>query len=244
MSPYVANFLFESANFLLLVGGLGWALFKPVRKALEDEKTRDAKEREDIERLRSEVDALTEAAKQARAAVDEELEARRKVVLDAAKQQAAGILEEARAAAGAHRAALRDELARTRQAEVVGVAESVGRLAARSVSALLQTLEGPSLDDALVRAACAELESMAARPEGAWVQVEAARPLDDAQRGRIAAALGQPFEPRVVPELGAGVRITTPSGQVDATATSLARRAAVVVRDLATAEVGGEVGSC
>ena len=233
MSPYVANFLFESANFLLLAGGLGWALFKPVRKALADERTRHAQEREEVERLRAEAEALAEAAKQARAAADEELKARRKEVLDAAKAKAAALLEEARAAERTEREALRDELARTRQAEVAALADAVGRLAARSVSTLLQTLEGPSLDAALVRAACAELQGT---EPAAWVRVEAARPLDEAQRGWIAQALGQPFEVRVVPELGAGVRITTPAGQVDATAISIARKAADAARELATAE--------
>ena len=42
-------------------------------------------------------------------------------------------------------------------------------------------------------------------------------------------ALGTTFEQRVVSELGAGVRVTTAAGQIDATALSVARQAASAV---------------
>jgi hypothetical protein len=44
--------------------------------------------------------------------------------------------------------------------------------------------------------------------------------------------LGGPVTERVVPELGAGVRVTGPGGQVDATAASIARKAGEVVAGL------------
>ena len=37
MSPTLANFIFETVNFLLLAAALGWVLYKPVRHALDAE---------------------------------------------------------------------------------------------------------------------------------------------------------------------------------------------------------------
>jgi len=38
VAPWVVNFLFETVNFLLLVGALGWLFFKPVGAALDAER--------------------------------------------------------------------------------------------------------------------------------------------------------------------------------------------------------------
>ena len=100
-----------------------------------------------------------------------------------------------------------------------------------SGSTTTKVLPGPSLDLALVRAATRELASLppAALRSGL---VEVARPLEPEARSLLGGALGVSFEARVVEELGAGVRVTTSAGQVDATASALARRAARVVGEL------------
>ncbi|HUB06711.1 MAG TPA: hypothetical protein VMB50_06910, partial [Myxococcales bacterium] len=55
------------------------------------------------------------------------------------------------------------------------------------------------------------------------------RPLEPETTRLVAAALGREPEVRVVADLGAGVRVTTPAGQVDATAAAIARQAARAV---------------
>lgn len=228
MSPALANFLFEAANFLLLAAGLGWLLFKPVRRALDGERERHAKDAEEQQRLRSEAEALARDARAVRDAADRELAQRRGEILAAAQKDAARIVEEARETQAAARRALEKELADARNAQAAALADTVGRIAGESVAALLDALKGPSLDAALVRAACVELRALP-DPARASALVEGAHPLDAEARTLLDEALGHRFQERTVPELLAGVRVTTPGGQVDATARSLARHAARAV---------------
>jgi F-type H+-transporting ATPase subunit b len=235
VAPWLATFLFEAVNFLLLVGALGWLFFKPVRAALDAERDRRAKEEGEAAEQRAQAAAL---AKEARAVLEEgrrETERRRAEILAAAEQQAARIREEARQALEEQRRTFARELEASRQAQAGAVAETVGRIAAASVRHLLEALDGPSLDLALVRGACKEVRTL---PEAARraATVESARPLDSESRRLLEEALGAAFAERTVAELGAGIRITTAAGQVDASALALARRAA---RDLAAAATGG-----
>lgn len=230
MSPALTNFLFEAANFLLLAAVLGWVLFKPVRRALDSERERHDQELEESKRLRAEAESLANEARAQRDAAAREADARRRESLGAARREAAAIVETARQAQLAARRRLERELAVRREAEGARLAESVGRIAAESVRRLLRALEGPLLDAALVRAARAELDAVPQDARRAAV-VECARPLDDDSRALLERVLGDGFQERIVRELGAGVRVTTPAGQVDATALSLARRAAVAVKN-------------
>lgn len=231
MSTTLANFLFEVANFLLLAAGLGWLLFKPIRKALDAERQRHQQQDEESRRQRAEAESWTAEVRDARRRAERELDDHRKELLAAAQSEAAALLDEAKAARRAERRALEDELATLREGETQALAEAVGRLAAGAVRELLDVLPGPSLDLALVRAACRELGSLPAAARSSAV-VECARPLEAEARTLLRSTLGGPLEARVVEELGAGIRITTPAGQVDATATALTRRAARVVSAL------------
>lgn len=76
-----------------------------------------------------------------------------------------------------------------------------------------------------MRAACRELGEV---PEDARRQsrVETARPLEAEARRMLSDVLGEDFREEVVADLGAGVRVTTRRGQVDASAAALAREAA------------------
>ena len=232
MSPTLTNFLFEAANFLLLAAALGWLLFKPVRRALDSERDRHQQEARETERLQAESAALAKQAHDSRQAAARELEAMRQVELEAAQKEAARIVEEARKVQSEQRKTFEQELRIARDVEAAGAAEAVGRIAAASVRRLLDELDGPSLDQALVRAACDELSGLAASARSRAL-VECARPLDAASRETLAAALGGSFEERVIPELGAGVRVTTPAGQVEASAVGLARETAAAVRAIA-----------
>lgn len=228
MSPTLANFLFEAANFLLLAAALGWILFKPVRRVLDEERERHTKEEEEQRRLRSEAEDLARDAREVREAVDRETAERRSEILAAAQKEAARIVEEARRTQAAERRTLEQELTTSRNAQAAALAETVGRIAGESVARLLEALEGPSLDVALVRAACAELRALPSSARDSAL-VESAHPLDAEARRLLGGALGDGFKERTVAELLAGVRVTTSAGQVDATALSLARHAAQAV---------------
>lgn len=238
MSPFLANFLFEAANFLLLAAALGWILFKPVRRALDAEAARRAGEETERARLRADADAAAREARGARDAAEREAAETRQTALAAARAEAAAIVEDARKERARERGVLERELAASRAAEAAALAEAVGRIAAGSVQRLMAELQGPSLDLALVRAACAEL---AALPGGVRrpVVVESARPLGADARGLLEAVLGGGYEVRIVGELGAGVRVTSPAGQVDATPASFARQAARALADVAAAPAEG-----
>lgn len=231
MSPTLTNFLFAAANFLLLALALGWALFKPVRRALDAERDRYARQEEESGRLRAEAEVLAKEARAARETAAGAIEQARRDALAAAQKEASSILEAARALERAERQAFEQELAARRAEATMQLAEAVGRLAADSLRRLLDSLQGPSLDAALVRAACAELAGFP--PEVRHTAfVESARPLDAEARGLLGNVLGDPVRERVNAELGAGVRLTTSAGTIDATAASLARRAARAVSAL------------
>jgi F0F1-type ATP synthase membrane subunit b/b' len=240
MSPALTNFLFEAVNFLLLAAVLGWLLFKPVRRALDAERARHDREVEESKRLRAEAESLANDARAAKTAAGHEADERRRETLEAARQEAAEIVEAARKAQLDERRRFEQELSSRREAEASALADVVGRIAAESVRSLLHTVEGPELDAALVRAARAELDAVPREARKAAV-VESARPLDAKSRSLLQAALGDGFRERVVPELGAGVRVTTPAGQIDATATSLARQAASTLKRAAAADEMGVV---
>lgn len=243
MSPALANFLFEAANFLLLAALLGWVLFKPVRRALDAERERYEREKKESERLRAEAEAQKQEAHLVLQAAQHQVDERRQEILATAKKQAAELLEQARETEHAERQALREELKAARKAETAALAEAVGGLAAEAVGRLLESLAGPSLDLSLVKAAC---EQLVALPTEALrsAMVESAHPLDEEQRALLQKVLGSEFRERVVAELGAGVRVTTPGGQVDATGVSIARRASQAVASLKSApteQKGAEV---
>jgi F0F1-type ATP synthase membrane subunit b/b' len=238
VSPVLANFLFEAANFLLLAVVLGWVLFKPVRRALDRERERHDKEVGESQRLRAEAESLAKEARAAKEAATREADERRRESLETARREAAEIIEIARKAQLAERRRFEQELAVRREAEAANLAEAVGRIAAASVRSFLGALEGPALDAALVRAAREELDAVpkaARRP----AVVECARPLDAETRAILESVLGEGFQERIVRELGAGVRVTTPAGQVDATAVALARRAALAVKSDGGPAAGG-----
>jgi len=237
LSAAVADFLFELVNFLVLAAVLGRILFAPVRRALDAEAARHAAAEEEAVRLRREAEALGEAARRARNDATKEREALRRDVLEQARRDADRLLAEARETVRAERRAFEAELARRRGGEAVALAGVVGRIASDSVRGLLRSVDGPPLDRGLARAAGRELANLPEK-DRLPALVEAARPLDPETRSGLEAALGGAFDERVVAELGAGVRVTTAAGQVDASAAAIARRAASELRRLEDAGDG------
>lgn len=238
MSPVLADFLFEAINFLVLAAALGYFFFRPVRSALDRERDERVAAEAEADRVRAEADELAGKARQAWTSADADIADQRERLLAAARLEAARLKERARTEQDAERRAFDGQLGAAREQQTDEVASAVGEVAALAVLRLLGTIEGPDLDIALVRAACTELAVVRAA-DGSPVEVESARPLGAEALACLVGALGDGFVQRIVPELGAGVRITTHAGQVDATAAGIARLAA---REVATTSRGPSPG--
>lgn len=234
VSSSLANFLFEAGNFLLLAAGLAWVLFKPVRRALDDERARRASADEESGEKRAQAETLLAEARAARDASEAEAGRLAREGTEAARADADRLRREAEVAQEQARRALSRELAVAREQQTAEVAEAVGALAAASLRRLLEEVDGPSLDLALARAAARALAKGRSESERTRATVsaheralvESARPLGDETRAVLRGALGADFDERTVAELGAGVRVTTTSGQIDASARALSREAA------------------
>jgi len=233
VTPVFANFLFEAANFLVLAAALGWLLFKPVRAALDAERGRYAQLEGQVSALREEAEKREREAREAHAKLAGELEEQRAAVLGAAESDALRIRDEARRSQADHLRSLQRNSEAARRAQSVELADTLGRIAAASLRRLLDAFDGPSLDAALLRAASKQIGELPLAARRAAV-VESARPLDDAGRAALRALLDGDFVERVAPDLGAGIRVTTPQGQVDGSALALAREMAREVGEAST----------
>lgn len=237
LSPGVANFLFETLNFLLLAGLLGYVFWRPVRRVLEQERERYTTQRDQAAQALQEAEAALRAAGETRANAAKSAQAEREHLLEAARSEATQLLAEARRAQTEMRAASTLEQSRMRDELTDALTERVASLAAESLRALLAQLDGPALDFALTRGACLQLRELSSDALAQAV-VESARPLDEPARQLLEQTLNGPLHARTLPELGAGVRVTTSQGQVDASALGLARRAAEALRETAALPQG------
>ena len=241
MSPTLVTFVFELINVLLLIGVLGWLFFKPVRAALQskleaDEQRRDqlAAREADVERQRAEVDLR-------RQGFDTDMAQLQQAHVAAATQEAAAILAQAHEAAERERDAVTRTFAHLERAQLGRLSAAVAAATRESVARLLATLSAPDLDVSLVHAACRQLAAVDGRHLGA-VLIESAHPLDDAARATMTAALGgraPSTEFRVVPDLGAGLRVVTAKGLIDASARGIAQEAERILADALTVSATG-----
>jgi F-type H+-transporting ATPase subunit b len=238
VSPPLTTFLFELVNFLLLALVLGWLFFKPVRKALQDRREKvalqlseAAQQLAEAERTRTEIQARARR-------LDEELEQRRRQLEQSAQQEAGQILASARQKAQQEREVLKAEFEASRLTHARQLAKSAALAAGRIVEKLLSEMEGPPLQESLERAACRQLAGMNGQL-GSSLRVESQAPLTDETRALIERSTQQPardIEYCVLPALGAGVRIITSQGMIDATVAGLATFAEqALVRELETA---------
>jgi F-type H+-transporting ATPase subunit b len=218
------TFLFETANFLILTAVLSWLLFRPVRQALYNRRTAMAKESEEVAAKRAEVERLQEETRQRYAALDAELDRSRHDSRTAIQQEGEQLRSEARAAVEREHEAARQQLAHLEEAQLEHLATAVATTAGTVVERLLRQLEGPDVERGLIRAACRELQALDGNDLGAML-VESAHPLDQETQDELTTALGKAshtLEFRVRPNLGAGIRISTSRGLVDASAAGLA----------------------
>jgi len=223
VSPTLTTFLFEAANFLVLAAILGWLFFKPVRQALldrraklEDEAAQAAQKLAEAEKIQQDIDAR-------RAALQSELNELREQGRDAARKQAEEILSQARAAAEREREASVRLAARMSETQRDTLAEVAAAATAETVGRLLDQINSPDLQAALIASACQQLGSL---PHGTItpVKIESAQPLSPQQRADLENALGPAagqVDFRTADGLGAGVRISTGQGLVDASVSGL-----------------------
>jgi F-type H+-transporting ATPase subunit b len=224
VSPSLTTFLFETANFVILAGALGWVFFRPVQDAIEQRRAGLEKERREAEGMRADAArrlAEAEARRRELETAGESIEAAARAH---AEHEAAAIVAAARTQTDELRARLEAELAALRRRHARTLARDAAAAARALVERLLSEIGGPDLDAALVRAACQRLRTLPATRNAGPVQVDAARPLTDAARASLAEAIGAPapVAERIVPELGAGLRVITPVGLVDASAAGMA----------------------
>lgn len=234
MSPAVATFLFELVNFLLLALLLAWLLFKPVRAHLEARRAAAASETEALTARETALEQQQKELDERKTAFDAEIDDQRKARLAAAAREGETIVAQAREAAAREHERATQALRRIEPAEIERLAGAVATAARQSVATLLGRLDAPGLDDSLLRAGVQQLKAIPGGDLGA-VHVESARPLDAGHRSAVLEALGGrqgevTFD--VTPDLGAGVRITTARGAIDASASGLAREAGRSFREV------------
>jgi F-type H+-transporting ATPase subunit b len=243
VSPSLTTFLFEAANFVALAAVLGWVFFRPVQAAIERRRSGLEAERRDADRARADAERRLAEVEARRREVEGGLEPLRAEARREAERQAAAIVEAARQQAGEERARLEHELAALRREHARTLARDAAAAARILVTRLLAEIGGPDVDTALARAACERLAALPEAKRAGSVEVQTARPLDAETRARFQEVAGPAatVKDRVVPELGAGVRVITPAGLVDASASGLAAWAEqeLVARILPDEKSGG-----
>jgi F-type H+-transporting ATPase subunit b len=228
VSPSLATFLFEVANFLLLAAVLGWLFFRPVRDALERRRAALEEQRREAIRQLAEAERRVAKFEARRREFEDSLRAVRAQVRREAEAEGARIVEAAREQAQREHDLVKAELPALRRSHASALAADAAAAAREVLVRLFQHIEGPDLDLALMRAACRELAGLAKGGDLAPGVCETATPLEGEARDLLSASLGPAagdFQYRVVPELVAGARIVTRRGLVDASATGLAAHA-------------------
>jgi len=227
MSSTLSTFLFELTNFLLLAGLLGWLLFKPVRTALQQRQAAEKTQIATLAEQTAEADRLRADLAQRQRAFEQEMEGLRAEHMAAVDQEAAAIRAGARDAANRERESMTRMLGHLEHAQAQRLAAAVAATTRDSVERLLMSLGAPGLEAALIDSACRQVRALGGGSLGT-VLIESAQPLNaDAEAGLRTAldhrATGAEF--RIVPGLGAGVRLTTARGLVDASAAGIASQA-------------------
>jgi len=222
------TFLFEAANFLLLAAVLGWFFFRPVRDALERRRRELEDERSAASVARDEAERAAQDARTKRAELEDSLRELRERVHRDAETERERLVEAARAQMQRERETLKGELVSQRRAQARRLSHDAAFAAREIVVRLLGEVEGPDLERALLRAACAELEELRGSGPLSPLVVESAAPLDDAALAALArsaevAVAGVAH--RIDADLVAGLRVITPRGLVDVSAAGLASEA-------------------
>jgi F-type H+-transporting ATPase subunit b len=231
VSPALTTFLFELANFLLLVTLLGWLLFKPVRQALEAQQAAEQQRTAVLEQREKAIADATSDLQQRRAGLEAETERLRRERLAQAETEATAVVTRARETANRERERGERMLADLERVQRDRLAAAVADAARDAVGRLLTSVGGQDLDRALAHAACRALGGI---DQPGAVLVESAAALDDEIRGAITKAIGTralSLDFRSEPALGAGLRVTTARGLIDASAAGIAAHAERLIAD-------------
>jgi F-type H+-transporting ATPase subunit b len=222
------TFLFETANFLLLAALLGWLFFRPVRDALERRRSELENEQQAASNARAEAERALQQVREQRSELEDSLEKLRDRVRSEAEAEAERLVEAARVQTQDERETLKGELVSQRRAQARSLARDAAFAARGIVVRLLEEIEGPDLEHALLRTACRDLEELRSSGSLTPVVIESTRPLDDSDYATLAEAAGiAPADSirRVDPDLVVGVRVVTARGLVDASGAGLAAQA-------------------
>lgn len=224
MNDSLWTFVFEIANFVALAAVLAWLFFKPVRKALEDERANARRKDEEATRKLADAERQRQDIESQHETLGTELEAMQTKMREAAKQEAEDVVAEARAQMERERATRKREALHIEKAQTAKIARAVATVTHNTIKRFLQQLDGPELEQTLIQAGCRELRTFS-NNSLAPVTVESAAPLGDESRQLIKKALGtaaKSVDFRVIPELRGGLRISTAQGLIDASITGLA----------------------
>ena len=238
MSSTLSTFLFELTNFLLLVGLLGWLLFKPVRTALQERQAAQKRQVAALAEQTAETDRQRADLAQRHRAFEQEMAGLRAEHMAAVVQEAAGIRAGARDAAARERDSMTRMLGHLEQAQAERLAALVAATTRDSIERLLTSLGAPGLETALLDSACRQLRALDVKSLRA-VLIESAQPLSGEARAALSTALDNratDTDFRVVPGLGAGIRVTTAGGLVDASAAGIASQAERLLIEALTKE--------
>jgi len=228
VSPSWATFLFEAANFLLLAALLGWLFFRPVRDALERRRAAlETEEREAAEK-RSEAERTLAEATARRRALETSLADLRERALREAEDERARLIAAAREQAQRERETFKAELVALRLDQAHAIALDAAAAAREIVVGLLERIDAPGLEDALLATVRRQITELAAGGPLGPLIVEAAAGLAPEALAALADAAkvsAAEVTQRFVPSLVAGLRVLTTRGLVDASAVGLAAQA-------------------
>jgi F-type H+-transporting ATPase subunit b len=224
MSSTMATFLFELANFLLLAAMLGWLLFRPVRSALAARQAAERRQGEEIAKKTAEAERARADLEQRQKRFEDEMTKARADRLAAAERESTAIVAKAKEAADHERERLTRTLGQIERVQLERLGSAVAEASRSAVAHLLTTLGHADLGPSLALAARRQIERLDHGPLGE-VLIESAGPLGPDDRTAFEHALGDraaSTDFRLTPALGAGVRITTARGVIDASAAGLA----------------------
>lgn len=242
MSPTLTTFLFQAANFLVLAAVLGWLFFKPVREAIERRRVALQHQVDEAAANLAAAEQQKSETQQRFATLEHELDEHRLQAHSAADQEAESILSAARDSARQEAEAAKQRLAHLERGQREHLARVIAEAAGASVDRLLRRIGEPSLDRALVTAACREIEGL--DPNSlAPVRVESSHNLDDADRSALLAVLGPAAEStefRVIENLGIGLRVATNCGLIDVSSAGLSTFAENLLNSHLTVDANAE----
>ena len=226
MSPALTTFVFQLINFLALAAVLGRVFFRPVRKALDERRDKVAAEIAKAGQERAEAEQLRKELESRKRKLDAELDEKRKQTEAAAREAASSILDEAQAKARQEQEAFRTSLQAETRSHLHRVAQSAARAGGDMVKRLLMQIDSPDLQPALEAVACRELAKLNGQINSP-LTIESEQAVTDATRSHLQTSLfgHAAVDFRTVSGLGAGLRIITNLGVIDATTSGLARYA-------------------